>query len=409
MKQVDIIGAGITKFGKHPEETGRDLLASAFKEAVENVDKGIDIKKDIKGLFVGYFTPEFYEHQGHIGALAAEWLGLSGIPAFRTESACASGSAALTTGYWAVASGMYDIVAVAGVEKMTNLSTEEVTDALSIAADNIYELPTGITFPGLFALMAQEYFEKYNETWEDLQYIALKNHHNGSLNPKAQFQAEIMDIADKIAKKKGVEFKSEMEFLKSKYNPIIAYPLRLFDCSPISDGASVALLANAEISKNFTDKPVRIRGIGLGTDTIAIAGRPDLTTSKATINAANAAYKMAGVKPKDIDIAEVHDCFTINEAILTEDLGFFKRGEGIKAAKEGRTAISGDIPVNTDGGLKSKGHPVGATGIAMVYEIWRQLRREAEKRQVKKNLNLGLTCNVGGSTASAVVTILERR
>ncbi len=409
MKQVDIIGVGMTKFGKHPEETGRDLLVSAMKEAISHVDKGIDIKKDIEALFVGYFTPEFYEHQGHIGALTAEWLGLSGIPAFRTESACASSSAALVTGYWAVASGMYDLVAVAGVEKMTTLDTPGVTDALSVAADNIYELPTGITFPGLFALMAIEYFRKYGVSWEDLQAITIKNHHNGALNPKAQFQKEIVDIATEIGKKKGVAFKDEMDFLKSKYNPPIAYPLRLFDCSPISDGASVVFLANSDISKNFTDKPVRIAGLGLGTDTIAIAGRPDLTTSKATVNAANAAYKMAGVKPEDIDVAEVHDCFTINEAILSEDLGFFKRGEGVKAAKEGRTSLAGDKPINTDGGLKSKGHPVGATGIAMIHEIWLQLRGEAGERQVKSNPEVGLTCNVGGSSASAVVTILERR
>ncbi|NIA10916.1 MAG: thiolase domain-containing protein [Nitrospiraceae bacterium] len=408
MKSVDLIGIGMTKFGKHPDETGRDLLAEAMKDAVSHVDKEIDIKKDIKALFVGYFTPSLYEHQAHYGALAADWLGLSGIPAFRTESACASGSAALATGYWAVASGMYDLVMVSGVEKMTTLDTAGVTDALSIAADDVFELPTGMTFPGLFALMAQEYFEKYGGNWEDLQSVTLKNHHNGSLNPKAQFHAEIADIAKKIAIKKGVAFKDEMDFLKSKYNPLVAYPLRLFDCSPISDGASVAFLASSEISNRFTDKPLHIKGVGLGTDTIAVAGRPDLTTSKGTVNAANAAYKMAGVTPDDIDMAEVHDCFTINEVILSEDLGFFERGKGLKAAMEGRTSLSGDKPINTDGGLKSKGHPVGATGVAMVHEIWLQLRGEAGKRQVKGDPKIGLTCNVGGSTASSMVFILER-
>ncbi len=408
MKSVDLIGVGMTKFGKHPDETGRDLLVKAMEDAVSHVDKGIDIKKDIKALFVGYFTPELFEHQGHIGTLAAEWLGLSGIPAFRTESACASSSAALATGYWAVASGMYDLVMVSGVEKMTNLDTTGVTDALSIAADNVFELPAGITFPGLFALMAQEYFEKYNGSWEDLQAVTLKNHYNGSLNPKAQFHAEIASIAKKIAVKKGVTFKDDMDFLKSKYNPLVAYPLRLFDCSPISDGASVAFLASSEISNRFTDKPLHVKGVGLGTDTIAVSGRPDLTTSKGTVNAANAAYKMAGVTPDDIDIAEVHDCFTINEVILSEDLGFFERGKGLKGAMEGRTSLSGDKPLNTDGGLKSKGHPVGATGIAMIHEIWLQLRGEAGERQVKGSPKLGLTCNVGGSTASSMVFILER-
>ena len=408
MKKVDLIGVGMTKFGKHTNETGRDLLAEAMGEAIASADKGIDPKKDIKGLFVGYFTPSLYEHQAHLGPLSTEWLGLTGIPAFRTESACASASAALATGYFAVASGIYDVVMVAGVEKMTTLNTTGVTDALSIAADDVFELSTGITFPGLFALMAQEYFEKYGVSWEDLQAVTLKNHHNGSLNPKAQFQAEISAIAKKTAIKKGVTFKDEMDFLKSKYNPLVAYPLHLFDCSPISDGASVAFLASREISNQFTDKPLHIKGVGLSTDTLTVAGRPDLTNSEATVNAAAAAYKMAGITPNDIDIAEVHDCFTINEVILSEALGFFGKGEGLKAAQEGRTSLFGDKPINTDGGLKSKGHPVGATGIAMVHEIWEQLRGEAGERQLKGDPKIGLTCNVGGSTASSMVFIFER-
>jgi len=395
MKKVDLIGIGMTKFGKHSDKTSRDLLVEATREAITSVDKGIDLKEDIKGLFVGYFTPSFYEHQGHSGPLITEWLGLTGIPAFRTESACASASAALATGYFAVASGMYDVVMVAGVEKMTNLDTQGVTDALSIAADDVFELGTGITFPGLFALMAQEYFEKYGGNWEDLQAVTLKNHHNGSLNPKAQFRAKISAIAEKIAIKKGVTFKDEMDFLKSKYNALVAYPLHLFDCSPISDGASVAFLASREISSRFTNNPLHITGVGLSTDTLTVAGRPDLTTSEATVNAAVAAYKMAGIVPNDIDIAEVHDCFTINEVILSED-------------QEGRTSLSGDKPINTDGGLKSKGHPVGATGIAMVHEIWEQLRGEAGGRQIKDEPKIGLTCNVGGSTASSMVFIFER-
>jgi len=408
MKKVDLIGIGMTKFGKHSDKTSRDLIVEATREAITSVDKGIDLKEDIKGLFVGYFTPSLYEHQGHSGPLITEWLGLTGIPAFRTESACASASAALATGYFAVASGIYDVVMVAGVEKMTTLDTAGVTDALSIAADDVFELATGITFPGLFALMAQEYFEKYGGNWENLQAVTLKNHHNGSLNPKAQFQAEISAIAEKISIEKGVTFKDEMDFLKSKYNPFVAYPLRLFDCSPISDGASVAFLANSEISNRFTNKPLHIKGIGLSTDTLTVAGRPDLTTSEATVNAAAAAYKMAGIVPNDIDIAEVHDCFTINEVILSEALGFFEKGEGLKAAQEGRTSLSGDKPINTDGGLKSKGHPVGATGIAMVHEIWEQLRGEAGERQIKGNPKSGLICNVGGSSASSMVFRFER-
>jgi acetyl-CoA acetyltransferase len=333
MKQVDLIGSGLTRFSKHSDKTSRDLLLEAFQEAIKTVDKGIDVQKDIKALFVGYFTPSLYEHQAHYGPLITEWLGLTGIPAFRTESACASASAALATGYFAVASGMYNLVMVCGVEKMTTLDTAGVTDALSIAADDVFELGTGITFPGLFALMAQEYFSKYGGNWEDLQSITLKNHYNGSLNPKAQFQSEISTIADKTAVKKGVTFKGEMDFLKSRYNPLVACPLRLFDCSPISDGAAVAFLADSEISNSFTDRPLHIKGIGLSTDTLTVAGRADLTTSIATLNAASSAYKMAGITPQDIDIAEVHDCFTINEVILSEDLGFFTKGEGLKESK----------------------------------------------------------------------------
>jgi len=408
MKQVDLIASGLTRFSKHSDKTSRDLLLEAFQEAIITVDKGIDVQKDIKALFVGYFTPSLYEHQAHYGPLITEWLGLTGIPVFRTESACASASAALATGYFAVASGMYNLVMVCGVEKMTTLDTAGVTDALSVAADNIFELGTGITFPGLFALMAQEYFRKYGGKWEDLQTVTLKNHYNGSLNLKAQFQAEISTITEKTAIKKNVTFRDEMDFLKSKYNPFVAYPLRLFDCSPISDGAAVVFLANSEISNRFTDRPLHIKGIGLSTDTLTVAGRADLSTSKATLNAASFAYKMAGITPQDIDIAEVHDCFTINEVILSEDLGFFKKGEGLEASKKGRTAIEGDKPINTDGGLKSKGHPVGATGIAMVNEIWEQLRGEAGVRQVKNTPNIGLTCNVGGANASSMVFIFER-
>lgn len=408
MEKVDLVGIGLTKFTRHDNKTSRDLLAEALKEAILSIDKGIDLQKDIKALFVGYFTPSLYEHQAHYGPLIAEWFGLTGIPAFRTESACASGSSALATGYFAVASGVYDIVMVCGVEKMTTLDTSGVTDALSIAADNIFELSTGITFPGLFALMAQEYFEKYGGNWEDLQSVTLKNHYNGSLNPKAQFQAEISAIAEKTTIKKGITFKDEMDFLKSEYNPLVAHPLRLFDCSPISDGAAVVFLTNNKISNRFTDRPLHIKGIGLSTDTLTVAGRDDLTTSKATLKAASTAYKMAGITPNAIDIAEVHDCFTINEIILSEDLGFFKKGEGLKAAQKGRTSIAGDRPINTDGGLKSKGHPVGATGIAMVNEIWEQLRGEAGERQVKNDPRIGLTCNVGGSNASSMVFIFER-
>lgn len=407
MKKVYAIGAGMTKFGYHTDKTGRDLIIEAALETVNSVDNGIDLQKDVEASWIGYFTPEFYEHQGQYGPITSDWLGLVPKPAWRTEIACASSSAAILTGFFAVKSGVFDVALVGGVEKMTALSTEGVTDALSIAADDLFELPTGITFPGLFALIAQAYFKKYNATWEDLQAIPIKSHHNGTLNPKAQYQSEVLDLGNKFGKKKGMSFTDPMEFLKSSLNFTVAYPLRLFDCCPITDGASFILLASEDVAKKYTDTPIEIAGAGSGTEVISLHDRPDMTSSRATVYASRMAYKMAGVEPKDIDCTEVHDCFSINEAIQIEDIGLVERGEGIKAAKEGRTSLEGDIPVNMDGGLKSKGHPVGATGAGMLCEIWKQLRGEAGKRQIP-DPEIGMISNVGGSGASAGVIILRR-
>lgn len=407
-REVVVIGAGMTRFHHkiHKNKTSRELFTEATMDAVNSVDKGINLKT-VEALFVGYFTPEFYEHQGHIGPLMADWLGLCPIPAFRTEMACASSGAAFVAGALSIASGMYDAVLVGGVEKMTNLATEEVTDALSVAADSYYEVPMGATFPGLYALIAQAHFKKYGTTWEQLQAISIKNHHNGSLNPKAQFQEEIIDIAKTIGAQRGATFKDAMDFLKSPFNRMIASPLRLFDCCPISDGASAVLLVAEEIAKKYTDTPLHIAGFGMASDNIALHDRADPTTLRASVEASRRAYMMADVKPKDVDVVEVHDCFTIAELVATEDLGFFKKGEGGKAIEEGRTTLKGDIPVNTDGGLKCKGHPVGATGTGMINEIWKQLRGEAEKRQIK-GAEIGLIQNVGGSGASATVAIFRR-
>jgi len=407
MKKVYAIGAGMTKFGRHPDKTGRDLIIEAALETVDSVDRGIDLQKDVEASWIGYFTPELYEHQGQYGPITSDCLGLVPKPAWRTEIACASSSAAILTGFFAVRSGVFDLVLVGGIEKMTTLSTEGVTDALSIAADNIFELPAGITFPGIFALIAQAYFKKYNVTWEDLQAIPIKSHHNGTLNPKAQYQSEVLELGNKFGKKKGISFKDPMDFLKSPLNPTVAYPLRLFDCCPITDGASFLLFASGDVAKKYTDTPIEMAGVGNGTETLSLHDRPEMTSSRATIYASKMAYKMAGVRPKDIDCTEVHDCFSINEVIQIEDLGLVPRGEGIKAAKEGRTSLDGDIPINMDGGLKSKGHPVGATGAGMFCEIWKQLRGEAGKRQIP-DAEIGMISNVGGSAASAGVFILRR-
>lgn len=408
---VYVVGVGMTAFSAkiHVNKTGRELLVEAAEEAVKSIDKGINLQKDVEALFIGYFTPEYYEHQSHMGPLAATWLGLTPKPAFRTEIACASSSAALFAGVTAVASGLYDVVMVAGIEKMTSLETERVTEALALASDDLSESKVGATFPGLYALLAQAYFRHYGATWEQLQSVPIKNHYNGSLNPKAHFQETIGQIAEKVGKKLGVRYEDELDFLKnSPFNRVVAYPLKLFDCCPISDGAAVAIIASGRAARRFTDTPLRLLGVGLGTDNMALQDRADLTSLTATRNAAEAAYRTATIKPKDLDIVEVHDCFTIAEWLAVEDLGLVARGGAPKAYEEGLTRIEGEIPVNTDGGLKAKGHPVGATGIGMLHEVWHQLRGTAGRRQIKNKAETGLIHNVGGSGASAAVFIFGR-
>lgn len=407
-KGVAIVGVGMTRFHHktHAEKTSREIFVEAALEAVDSVDNGIQLG-DVEALFVGNFSSDAFEKQGHTAALMADWLGLTPKASTRIEDACASSGVALNMGVFAIASGAYDVVLVGGVEKMRGLGTEEVTDTLAMAADGLYEVGAGFTFPGLYAALATAHFDRYGSNWEQLASIAIKNHHNGALNPKAHFQSEIMDTAIRRGERRGMAFKDEMDFLSSSLNPVIAYPLRLFDCCPISDGAAVVLLASEEIARRFTDTPVYIKGIGQASDTMALHDRADLTMLRATRLAALEAYRMAGVEACDIDVADVHDCFTIAEVLATEDLGFFPEGEGGKAACEGRTALDGDVPVNPDGGLKAKGHPVGATGTAMAYEMYKQLRGEAGKRQVDDVKN-GLSHNVGASGATAVVQIYGR-
>ena len=390
----------------HAGKTSRELFVEAALEASESVDHGFELR-DVEALFVGNFSSDAFERQAHTAALMADWLGLCPRAATRVEDACASSGVAVNMGALAVASGAYDVAMVGGVEKMRTLSTEEVTDTLAMAADDVYEVSAGLTFPGLYATMATAHFARYGSSWEQLAAIAIKNHYNGSLNPKAHFQSEIMETAKRRGEQRGLTFRDEMEFLRSPLNPVVAYPLRLFDCCPISDGAAVIILVAAEVAKRFTDTPVYIRGLGQASDAMSLHDRADPTTLRATKLAAAQAYRMAGVNAEDIEVADVHDCFTIAEVMATEDLGFFPKGEGGKAAEEGRTAIDGEKPVNPDGGLKAKGHPVGATGTAMAYEMFKQLRGEAERRQVE-GVEFGLAHNVGASGATVVVQIYGR-
>ncbi len=410
---VAIVGAGMSKFGSFPEKTGRELFVEAYLDMLAAVDKGVD-PKDINAFYLGNYSSDLFEGQGHNAPLLADAVGLTPLPATRVEGACASGSLALRQGIIAIASGMYDMVLVGGMEKMSNLPTSEVTDALATAGDVSYEVSAGFTFPAFYAAMASAYMHRYGMTPEHLMQVAIKNHENGALNPKAQFNVSIPDwMAGRVAsaQRKGKpipQWHSVDDFLHDDMaNPMIAWPLRLFDCSPITDGAAALLLVAADMASSLSEAPIAIIGSGQASDS-ALHDRPDLTTLTSARLAGQQAYAMAGVRPADIKIAEVHDCFTIAEIIASEDLGFFAPGDGFKAAADGMTARLGSKPINTSGGLKAKGHPVGASGVAQVVEIWHQMRGQAGERQAPIDVDLALTHNVGGTGQTAVVHIFER-
>ncbi len=387
MRDVAIIGVGCTEFGELWDKSFREIFVDAGVSAIEdaNMQGG-----KIDALYVGNMSGGRFIEQEHLGALIADYSGLASlhIPSTRVEAACASGGLALRQGIIAVASGYHDIVIAGGAEKMTDVGVETTTDALAAAADREWEGIMGATFPGLYAMIARLHMHKYGTTQEQLAGIAVKNHHNGTMNPKAQFQNEI--TIDTVIN-----------------SVMVADPLRVFDCSPISDGASAVVIAPAEIAKKYSDTPIYVKASAQASGTISLHDRPDITTIDATVAAANRAYKMAKLAPGDINFAEVHDCFTIAEICAIEDLGFVKKGEGGKAAESGLTAIGGKIPINPSGGLKACGHPVGATGVKQAVEIVLQLRGEAGKRQID-GAKIGLTHNVGGSGGTAVVHIFGR-
>ncbi|MFZ3169902.1 MAG: thiolase domain-containing protein [Candidatus Methanoperedens sp.] len=387
MRDVAIIGVGCTEFGELWDKSFRELFVEAGVSAIEdaNVQGG-----KIDALYVGNMSGGRFIEQEHLGALIADYSGLASlnVPSTRVEAACASGGLALRQGILAVASGYHDIVVAGGAEKMTDVGVETTTDALAAAADREWEGIMGATFPGLYAMIARLHMHKYGTTQEQLAAVAVKNHHNGTMNPKAQFQNEIS--------------------IETVINSLmVADPLRVFDCSPITDGASAVVIAPAEIARKYSDTPIYVKASAQASGTISLHDRPDITTLDATVAAANWAYKMAKLKPKDIGFAEVHDCFTIAEICAIEDLGFVKKGEGGPATESGMTALGGKIPINPSGGLKACGHPVGATGVKQAVEITLQLRGEAGKRQIN-GAEIGLTHNVGGSGGTAVVHIFGR-
>ncbi len=414
-KRVAIVGAGMSKFGQwFPLKRNPDLWVDAWIDALNRVDNGIE-PKEIDACYVGNYSSDLFNHQGHLGPQMANLVGLTPKPAPRFEGACASSGVAFRQAILAIASGVHDVITVCGCESMTEVSTTLVTDTLATASDNIFEYPAGATFPGLYAAIASAHFHKYGTTPEDLMRVGIKNHENGKENPFAQMQQSIKDImASKIKKAESQggsipEWKDEIDFLKSSSNPMIASPLRLFDCSLVTDGAACLFLAAEDVAKKYTDTPIWITGTGQGSASLSLHDRNDITGFIATKEAAKQAYLMAGLQPKDIQIAEVHDCFTIAEILAMEDLGFYEKGKAAEAIKNGESKRDGILPINTSGGLKSKGHPVGATGAAMAVEIFKQMRGIAERnRQVKFDVEKALTHNLGGSGGTCVVTIYQK-
>ena len=385
-RDVAIIGIGATPFGEHWDKGLKELVSEAGFAAAD--DAGIR-GKDIELILVGNMSGGMFVGQEHIGALVADFLGLNPTPAVRVEAACASGAVALRQGYMAVASGMYDLVAVGGVEKMTDVQGGWAISVLAGAMDTEWEAYFGVTFPGIYAMMAQRYMYEYGLTREQLAKVAVKNHYHGSFNPLAHFRNKI--TVDSVLN-----------------SPLVADPLRLFDCCPVSDGAACVLLTSAEKARKYTDTPIIIEACTQASGTLSLFDRRDLCTIDATVEASRQAFREAGITHKDVDVVEVHDCFTIAEILAVEDLGFCAKGEAGKMYDEGQTYVGGALPVNTDGGLKASGHPVGATGVKQIVELVKQLRGEAEKGRQVNDAEIGLAHNVGGSGATAVVTILRR-
>jgi acetyl-CoA C-acetyltransferase len=385
MRRVAIVGVGMTKFGEDWDRGFRDLIMEAGIKALDDANmRG----EEIDALYGGTMAAGRLIGQEHITALIADNMGLNPIPATRVEAACASGGVALRSGFLAVASGLHDNVVVGGVEKMTDVSVEEATSALGGAGDQEWELFMGATFPSVYALMARRHMFEYGTKEEEMAQVAVKNHAHAAKNPFAQFQKEI----------------TLEEVMNSK---VVASPLKVFDCSPITDGAAVAILAPLEKARKYTDTPIEIVASTQASDTLGLAERRTLTSLEATKVASKKAFHMAKVEPKDIDLAEVHDCFTIGEILAIEDIGFFKKGEGGKATMEGKTALNSDITINPSGGLKGCGHPVGATGVKQAVEVTWQLRGQSHARQVD-GAEVGMTHNIGGSGATCVVHIMRR-
>ena len=383
MRPVAVIGIGKTHFGAFPDRDLRSLAVEAGQKALKDAHVS---PERIEAFYLGNFAGPSFVGQNHLAPYISNALGLKGVPATRFEAACASSGAAFFHAVSSVAAGLYDIVMVNGVEKMTSQTTPRVTEILAAAGDTCGEVRAGATFPALFAMIARRHMHQYGTTREMLASIAVKNHGNGAKNPYAHMR-KVITMEQALAGKP------------------VADPLTVYDCSLISDGAAAVVLAPLERVGEFTGKGVRILGIAQTSDYLALDEKPDITTLTAVRTASAKAYKMAGVGPSDIQFAEVHDCFTIAELLAIEDLGFVPKGEGGPYSLAGRTCIHGERAINASGGLKSKGHPVGATGVGQICDVVQQIRGDAGKRQIPKH-DVGLAQNLGGSGATCVVSIL---
>ena len=383
MRPVAVVGIGKTAFGALPDRDLRSLAVEAGQKALEDAHAK---PEQIEAFFLGNFAGPSFVGQNHLAPYVAAGMGIIGIPATRFEAACASSGAAFFSAVSAVMAGLYDVVLVTGVEKMTSQPTPKVTEILAGAGDLCGEVRAGATFPALFAMIARRHMYQYGTTREMMAAVAVKNHSNGAKNPLAHMR-KVITMEQALSGKP------------------IADPLTVYDCSLVSDGAASVVIVPLERASEFTSKPVRVLGISQASDNVALDEKDDITTLRAVKTSAEKAYKMAGVSPADIQFAEVHDCFTIAEILATEDLGFVKKGEGGPYALAGKTCLQGERPVNTSGGLKAKGHPVGATGVGQICDVAQQIRGETGERQIARN-KLGLAQNLGGSGATSVVTIL---
>ena len=406
MNKVAIVGVGHTKFGKLQDKGLMDLLSEASLKAIEDSNTK---DKDYDSVYVGAMSPAAFNNISGIASALVDRISLLPAAADHIKNGPASGGSAIKAGFQAVASGMSDLVLVVGGEKMTHITTPGyVTSNVATLTHPDAERRHGVSLPSFAGLLTRAYLEKYNAKLEWISDIAIKNHKNGALNPNAHFQRTIESFMESAIKKGKGSWEDVHDYLKDdKTNPVIADPLRLFHVCPISDGAAALVLCNAEKAREYSDTPVLISGIGQATDTHIVFEREELTTLKALRLCSENAYKMAHKTPKDIDVAELHDAFEILEAVQSEDIGFFQKGEGAKAAHEGQTEIGGKIPINPSGGLKARGHPLGATGVAQVVELVWQLRGEAGKRQVE-GAQTGITCNFGGFGNNIISTLVER-